>query len=98
MSEIANQQGLLLIGHGTRDPIGQAEFLQTVELVRARCGELPVEYGYLELAEPPIAAGVAALVRAEVTEIIAAPVLLFAAGHAKDDIPRELANAVEQFP
>ena len=99
MTNTANdKQGLLLVGHGTRDPLGRAEFLQTVALVRERCGGVPVECGFLELAEPTIGAGVEAFVRRGVSQIIAAPVLLFAAGHAKEDIPRELASAANRFP
>lgn len=88
--------GVLLVGHGTRDPAGVAEFLALAELLRARLEPLPVRPGFLELAEPSIDAAVSDLAAAGVQSIYAAPVLLFAAGHAKRDIPDAVAAAAQR--
>jgi len=88
-----NPPGILLIGHGTRDPRGQAEFQATVAAVRNQVAGQAVEAGYLELLPPDIATGTAALAAQGVTEIIAVPLLLFSAGHDKHDIPLALATA-----
>lgn len=88
--------GALLVGHGTRDPEGVAEFLSLAELVRARLEPVPVRPGFLELAEPSIDAAFANLAAAGVQSIYAAPVLLFAAGHAKRDIPEAVAAAAHR--
>ena len=55
--------GLLLIGHGTRDAVGVAEFLDVARQVAALRPDVVTEACFLEIAEPTIAAGVAALVR-----------------------------------
>lgn len=85
--------GVLIVGHGTRDPAGVAEFLEAAKLVAAKARPLRVEACFLELAEPTIEAGVARLAEAGVREIIVAPLILFAAGHAKHDIPDAVATA-----
>ena len=47
---------LLIVGHGTRDASGVAQFRQLIGLVRDRsAGWLPgVDGGFIELAAPPV--------------------------------------------
>jgi sirohydrochlorin cobaltochelatase len=59
-----------------------------------RLAPRPVEAGFLELAEPTIAAAVERLVERGVRRMIVAPLVLFAASHAKRDIPDAVAAAV----
>lgn len=90
------RQPVLLVGHGTRDPEGVAGFLELAALVAERRPEWQVEPAFLEFAAPSIADGVAKLLAEGTPELlVVAPLLLFAAGHAKEDIPREVAAAVE---
>jgi sirohydrochlorin ferrochelatase len=90
--------GLLLVGHGTRDPVGVAEFLDLARQVTELCPDVAVEACFLEIAEPPIADGIAALIRRGVQQITVSPVLLFAAGHAKRDIPVAIQAALKTVP
>jgi len=90
--------GLLLVGHGTRDAAGLAELFKTARLVRRLLPGVPAELGFLELAEPTIDEAVARLAAAEVRRLVAMPLLLFAAGHAKRDIPAAVAVAVGRYP
>ncbi len=98
MAEIAQQSdptppdGILLVGHGTRDAAGQAGLLSTATELAGRVPHLAVEAGFLELAEPSITAALARLAARRVERIVVVPVLLFAAGHAKEDIPRAVAD------
>lgn len=93
------QPGLLIVGHGTRDVAGQAEFLTTAETVAALCHDWTIEPCFLELAEPTIATGIARLIERGVTqEITVAPLLLFAAGHAKSDIPQTVSREAAKYP
>jgi sirohydrochlorin cobaltochelatase len=85
--------GVLLVGHGTRSARGKQEFLTLAPVVAQRAG-LPVEAGFLEMAEPTIATATARLIDRGTRHIVVAPLLLFAAGHAKDDIPRAVASAL----
>ncbi len=89
---------LVIIGHGTRDPQGVAEFRELVAKVAAVAGEWIVEPCFLELAEPDVARGLDCAVERGATEVVALPLLLFAAGHAKRDVPELLADASRRHP
>jgi sirohydrochlorin cobaltochelatase len=89
--------GLLLVGHGTRNPAGLAEFFAIARQVADMGREFDVEPCFLELAEPDIATGVQHLLQRGISRLIVAPVLLFAAGHAKRDIPLAVSEAMERF-
>lgn len=94
----SNPFGLLLVGHGTRDNEGLAEFAQTGQLVAKMIPHATVEAAFLELASPNIAAGIDRLVKLGLEQIVLAPVLLFAAGHAKRDLPTALQLAAARHP
>ena len=98
MTGSESDRGLLLVGHGTVDPCGSTEFMETAADVARVCGGVPVEPCFLELAEPDIQTGVARLAQRGVKHLTVAPLLLFAAGHAKHDIPRGVAAAVARYP
>jgi len=87
--------GLLLVGHGTRDERGLAEFHDLARHVAALAGSFVVEPCFLELAQPDIPAAIGRLVDRDVHQIIVAPLMLFAAGHAKRDIPRAVEDALK---
>ena len=61
-----------------------------VKALRPRLDPLPVEHGYLEFARPVLRDGLDALRAKGVDRILAIPAMLFAAGHAKNDIPSVL--------
>jgi sirohydrochlorin cobaltochelatase len=81
---------LLIVGHGSRDSRGAAEFHDLVDLVRRRNPSLTVEGGFIELARPPISECVDRLANRGARNAAAVPLMLLAAGHAKDDIPATL--------
>ena len=91
-------EGILLVGHGTRDPTGVAEFLETAAEVAARVHPRPVEPCFLELASPSIGSAVGRLVERGVGRLRVVPLLLFAAGHADRDIPEAVAAALVDHP
>ena len=91
-------EGLLLVGHGTRDIVGVAEFLETAAEVSTLVAPRPVEPCFLELAEPPIDVAVARLIERGVRRLTVVPLLLFAAGHARRDIPRAVTAALVDHP
>jgi sirohydrochlorin cobaltochelatase len=80
---------LLVVGHGTVDPYGVAEFGDLVGVVRGLTAA-DVEGGFLELAPPPIQEAVASLVQRGHTSIDVVPLVLVGAGHSKGDIPAAL--------
>src|SRR3712207_5595023 len=89
---------LLVVGHGRRDPRGAEEFHELISLIRAREPVLRVEGGFIELSRPPISECVNRLVEGGSREICAVPLMLFAAGHAKGDIPATLVREKRDHP
>ena len=82
--------GVLICGHGSRNRLAVAEFAQLAGLVAQRLAPLPVEHGYLEFARPILRDGLERLQQQGVRHVLAVPAMLFAAGHAKNDIPSVL--------
>ena len=89
---------LLVVGHGSRDPRGAREFHELVALARERDPSLAVEGGFIELSRPPISECVSRLVENGARRIAAVPLMLLAAGHAKDDIPATLVREKTSHP
>lgn len=83
--------GVMICGHGSRDPEACAEFARVVDRVRLHFPDWPVEMGYLEFARPVIREGLERLRARGVRRVLALPAMLFAAGHVKNDVPSVLA-------
>ena len=88
--ENGDAPALLIVGHGSRDPRGAREFHDLAGLVRRRTPSLAVEGGFIELSRPPISECVDRLADRGARNVAAIPLMLLAAGHAKDDIPATL--------
>lgn len=82
--------GVMVCGHGSRDQGAVREFAVLAERLSERFAQWPVDYGYLEFATPIIRTGLDRLVERGVERVLAVPGMLFAAGHAKNDIPSVL--------
>jgi sirohydrochlorin cobaltochelatase len=82
--------GVMICGHGSRSESAVAEFAVLAEKLSPRFPDWPVEYGYLEFATPVINTGLDKLRALGVNHVLAVPGMLFAAGHAKNDIPSVL--------
>ncbi|MFN9660202.1 MAG: sirohydrochlorin chelatase [Cyanobacteriota bacterium] len=82
--------GVMICGHGSRNRFAVAEFAQLAQRLGERLQPLPVAHGYLEFARPILREGLERLRSQGVQHILALPAMLFAAGHAKNDIPSVL--------
>jgi len=92
------KHGIMICGHGSRAKSAEEEFSLLAKGIRTRYPDLPVEYGFLEYSAPNIHMGLDALIKAGVTEITAVPGMLFAATHAKNDIPSVLTTYQDKHP
>lgn len=90
------KEGILLCGHGSRRQAGIDAFKKLVEILRERYAAYEVDYGFLEFAHPVYEAAVERLYHKGVRKIYALPVILFAGGHAKNDIPYEM-NTIQTY-
>lgn len=82
--------GVMICGHGSRNRQAVAEFARLAEGLAPLLPGVPVEYGYLEFARPILRDGLDRLRQQGVQRVLAVPGMLFAAGHAKNDIPSVL--------
>jgi sirohydrochlorin cobaltochelatase len=87
-----------LIGHGTRDELGNDEFLSLAKAIAADLSPIPAVTCYLELRQPDILVGLRELHARGADEIVVAPLLLFDARHALEDIPGEASEFLDEHP
>jgi sirohydrochlorin cobaltochelatase len=97
-----DEVGYLIVGHGTRSKAGQDQvrgvFNQMTQLDGAdSLSGAPAELAFLELAEPDIPTAVERLFHAGVRQLVVVPVLLFSAGHARQDIPDAVESAANRL-
>ncbi|XRD24433.1 sirohydrochlorin chelatase [Lysinibacillus fusiformis] len=90
-------QAILYIAHGSRVKAGTDQAIAFLQGVQQEVHVSIQEICFLELATPTIAEGIAKCVRQGATMIAVMPILLLAAQHAKQDIPREIAEAQKLY-
>ncbi len=95
---MSGKTGIMVCGHGSRNQNAMREFASVAEGLKLRRPDVPVEYGYLEFANPVISHGLDRLREQGVRDVLAVPGMLFAAGHAKNDIPSVLNTYQAQHP
>lgn len=91
-------KGIVLFGHGARNP----EYIEPFRCIRAAVAalrpELKVAIGFLELSEPLLEASIAALASQGATQIRVVPIFFAPGRHVLKDLPLLLGNAIEQYP
>ncbi|MFD8147802.1 sirohydrochlorin chelatase [Streptomyces sp. NPDC059708] len=89
---------LLVIAHGSRDPRHAATVRALVGRVRSLRPGLRVETAFLDFNGPAVSQALASLYLSGVREVVALPLLLTRAFHAKADIPAVLAESAVRLP
>ncbi|MFC8655849.1 sirohydrochlorin chelatase [Streptomyces parvus] len=89
---------LLVIAHGSRDPRHAATVHALTERVRAERPGLRVETAFLEFNAPSVPRVLERLAAQGADEVVALPLLLTRAYHAKTDIPSVLREARARLP
>lgn len=84
---------LVVIAHGSRDPRHAATVHALVRRVRAQRPGLRVETGFLDFNVPSVQGVLNSLAAEGVRDVVALPLLLTRAFHAKSDIPAVLRQA-----
>ncbi|PUA18009.1 precorrin-8X methylmutase [Glaciimonas sp. PCH181] len=90
--------GIVIAGHGSRDPDAVKEFEALVALIRTRAPHHPITHGYLEFSSPTISEAVSANLATGVKQIAVVPAVLLAARHAKNDMPAEVLAMARDYP
>ncbi|MGW5303527.1 sirohydrochlorin chelatase [Streptomyces griseoluteus] len=84
---------LLIVAHGSRDPRHAATVHALVARVRSMRPDLRVVTGFLDFNVPSVGGVLESLAAGGVREVVAQPLLLTRAFHAKADIPAVLREA-----
>ena len=92
------QYGVMGCGHGSRDTGAVEEFQAVAQGLKERLPQYETDWGFLEFATPVIRTGLDALRAKGIRKVLAVPGMLFAAGHAKNDIPSVLNAYQTQNP
>lgn len=92
------QEILLLIGHGSRDAEGNQEFLEMVRQLREKNPQRRIDAAFIELAEPNIQTVLDGYADPAPKTVWIMPVLFFAAGHSKVEIPEIVNEARRRLP
>jgi sirohydrochlorin cobaltochelatase len=95
-----NVPPVLLVGHGTVDATGVAEFVAFTGRVRRLLAAegVDVDGGFIELSQPTVHEAWTALAGRGHSTMAAVPMVLVGAGHAKGDIPAALQREVLRDP
>ena len=88
----------MVCGHGSRDTGAVKEFQTVAQGLKERLPQYETDWGFLEFATPVISTGLDALRAKGIRKVFAVPGMLFAAGHAKNDIPSVLNAYQTQNP
>lgn len=91
-------KGIILFGHGARNPGWAAPFHRIRDAILARQPDARVEMGFLELMRPTLDEGIDRLVAQGVSEIVIVPIFMAAGSHVKKDLPLMAAAALDRHP
>lgn len=89
---------MLLVAHGSRDPRHAATVAALAARVRSLAPGPRVAVGFLDLSLPRVGQALARLHAAGQREVVAVPLLLSRAFHARHDIPAVLAEQLVRLP
>ena len=93
-----DKYGVMVCGHGSRDEDAVGEIVNFTKKLKKKLLQYELDWGFLEFANPVIKSGLDSLREKGIREIMSVPVMLFAAGHAKNDIPSVLNAYQAQYP
>lgn len=97
-SRAARPDGILLVGHGSRDAGGEEEIRALGRLVAAARPDLLVETGFLEMSAPSADEALGRLVARQPARVGVVPLMLGAAGHVKSDVPAIVLEGRAAYP
>lgn len=80
-------RGIILLAHGSRDPLWRVPIEAVAERIRASAPGTPVLCAYLELCAPTLPEAAAGLAAAGVRSIRVFPLFFGVGKHAREDLP-----------
>ncbi len=98
MTDPAARQGLILFGHGARDPRWAEPFHRLCAEVAARCTDASVTLAFLEMMEPDLDAAADALIADGCTALTIVPIFFGQGSHLRRDLPQKVDALRRRLP
>lgn len=92
------QEGVVILGHGSRLPEANQEIFELTEQVKARGGKALYETCFLQFAQPDLPQVIEKMNRAGVKRITVIPLLLVVGSHIQVDLPAMLRKQKKLYP
>ena len=92
------RRGIVLFGHGSRDPLWRQPIEAVARQILQDAPDLAVQCAYLELCQPDLGSSVQALLDLGVNTITILPMFLGVGKHAREDLPKLLEELRLQHP
>ncbi len=89
---------LFVVAHGSRSDAGVAEVWRFLTVLRTEAPDHDVDLGFIELAAPDLDTAIDKAIADGAINVIAVPLVLLGAGHAKNDGPAALDRARHRHP
>lgn len=96
--KMQSRQGVILFGHGARDPQWAGPMERVRGRMREQAGDIAVELAFMEFLSPTLDEAADRLVAQGVQGIVVVPVFLAQGGHLKRDVPALVAALRQRHP
>lgn len=96
--EVADNQGLILFGHGARDPRWAEPFEKVAARLRIMRPQVAVQLAFLEFLSPALPEAAQRLASAGARRITVVPMFLGLGGHVRKDLPSLLQSVQASLP
>lgn len=90
--------GIVLFAHGSRDPMWHKPMDAVAAHIASLSPDTPVVCAYLELSTPDLATATQSLLQRGVQGITILPMFLGVGKHAREDLPKLVAELQNQYP
>lgn len=94
----SNPAGMILLAHGSRDPLWRQPIEAVLHAVQASQPDLPCVCAYLDACAPDLPTAANALIAQGINQLTVLPLFLGTGKHAREDIPRLLDELRLQHP
>jgi len=98
MSSTTLARAVILLAHGSRDPLWRQPIEAVASRMRALASDLPVACAYIELTEPTLEQAADQLVQQGARQLTVFPLFLGMGKHAREDVPLLVGAVRRKYP
>jgi sirohydrochlorin cobaltochelatase len=90
--------GVIVLAHGSRDPVWRQPIELVAQQIARSSPQVRVSCAYLELSEPDLHTAARQLIAQGVDRVRVLPLFFGMGKHAREDLPRLMADMAEAYP